>query len=158
MIAINFIDKIIYNNEKLNKLDNTVTEHLDKNGLNLLRYSMGVIFIWFGALKPLGLSPAEELVENTIPFISPNILLPILGLWEVTIGITFLNRRLNRLAIYLLFAQMIGAMLPLILLPEVCFETFPFVLTLEGQYIIKNLVIISGGIVIGGHVRDEMKV
>ena len=75
------------------------------------------------------------------------------GIWEIMIGVGLIIRRFNRIAIFLLFLQMPGTMLPLILLPEVCYVTFPFVLTIEGQYIIKNLVLISAGIVIGGTVR-----
>ena len=48
-----------------------------------------------------------------------------------------------------------GTFLPLVLLPEICFTNFPFGLTLEGQYIIKNLIIISAGLVIGGTVNKS---
>ena len=147
------IDTLISNNTYLNKLDQQITTFLDKYGLISLRYSLGIIFIWFGALKPFDKSPANELVENTIVFIPADIFIPILGVWEIMIGLGLIIRRLNRIAIFLLFLQMPGTMLPLILLPEVCYVTFPFVLTLEGQYIIKNLVLISAGIVIGGTVR-----
>ena len=147
------IDKIISNNRFLDQLDQRITDFLDKYGLILLRYSIGIVFIWFGALKLFDKSPANELVENTIVFIPSEIFIPILGVWEIVIGLGLIIRRFNRVAIFLLFLQMPGTMLPLILLPEVCYVTFPFVLTLEGQYIIKNLVLISGGIVIGGTVR-----
>lgn len=147
------IDTIISKNPNLDQLDQRITYYLDKYGLILLRYSIGIVFIWFGALKPFDKSPANELVENTIVFIPSEVFIPILGLWEVLIGVCLIFRRFNRVAILLLFLQMPGTMLPLILLPEVCYVTFPFVLTLEGQYIIKNLVLISGGIVIGGTVR-----
>ncbi|MCE7734415.1 MAG: DoxX family protein [Candidatus Heimdallarchaeota archaeon] len=147
------IDTIISNNNSLNKLDQQITQFLDRYGLISLRYSLGIIFIWFGALKPFDKSPANELVENTIVFIPPEIFIPILGIWEIMIGVGLIIRRFNRIAIFLLFLQMPGTMLPLILLPEVCYVTFPFVLTIEGQYIIKNLVLISAAIVIGGTVR-----
>lgn len=149
------IDNIISKNPRLDQLDQRITFLLDKYGLTLLRYSIGIVFIWFGALKPFDKSPANELVENTILFIPSEIFIPLLGIWEIIIGIGLIIRRFNRIAILLLFLQMPGTMLPLILLPEVCYVTFPFVLTLEGQYIIKNLVLISGGIVIGGAVRES---
>jgi uncharacterized membrane protein YkgB len=148
------IDTIISKNRRLDLLDERITYYLDKYGLILLRYSIGTVFIWFGALKPLGKSPANELVENTILFIPSEVFIPILGIWEILIGVGLIIRRFNRIAILLLFLQMPGTMLPLILLPDVCYVTFPFVLTIEGQYIIKNLVLISGGIVIGGTVRN----
>lgn len=148
------IDRLIKSHEQLNRIDIRITNFLNMYGMILLRYSLGITFIWFGALKPFRLSPADDLVAKTIVFLPADIFVPILGIWEMVIGITLIVRKWNRIAIFLLFAQMGGTFLPLILLPEVCFQTFPFVLTLEGQYIIKNIVLISAGIVIGGSVRD----
>ena len=122
-------------------------------GHRLLRYSLAIIFIWFGLLKPLGLSPAAELVANTVYWFPPEVVVPVLGWWEVAIGVGLFFRPLLRLALFLLFLQMPGTALPLVLLPGVCFSRFPLGLTLEGQYIIKNLAIISAAIVIGGTVR-----
>jgi uncharacterized membrane protein YkgB len=126
-----------------------------KYGMVFLRMSIAIIFIWFGLLKPLGHSPAAELVERTVYWMSPHTFIPILGWWEVLIGICMLFRPLIRVAILLLFLQMPGTILPLFLLPEITFTSIPFGLTIEGQYIIKNLVLISAGIVIGGTAREE---
>jgi len=123
-------------------------------GIRLLRYSLGFIFIWFGALKPFGLSPAQDLVSNTVYFVDPAWFIPVLGWWEVLIGVGLLFRPLIRPAIALLFLQMPGTFLPLVLLPEVCFTAFPLGLTMEGQYIIKNLILISAALVVGGTVRS----
>ncbi len=147
------IDEFIDNNSTLTKLDLYITDLFNRYGIVLLRYSIGIVFIWFGALKPIGKSPAEDLIRETIVFLPFDYFIIVLGIWEVLIGITLIIRRFNRIAILLLFLQMPGTMLPLILLPEVCFSSFPFVLTLEGQYIVKNLVLITSGIVIGGNVR-----
>ncbi len=122
-------------------------------GHRLLRYSLAIIFIWFGLLKPLGMSPAADLVANTVYWLPPDVFVPILGWWEVAIGVGLLFRPLVRGALFLLFLQMPGTALPLLLLPDVCFSKFPIGLTLEGQYIIKNLTIISAAILIGGTVR-----
>jgi len=78
-----------------------------------------------------------------------------LGIWEVVIGITICIKPLIRVAIFLLLIQMPGTFLPLILFPEVCFTDFPFGLTLEGQYIVKNLIIISAALVVGSTVRKD---
>lgn len=128
---------------------------MEKYGILFLRITLAVVFIWFGFLKPLGLSPAADLVKNTVYWFPPDIFLPILGWWEVLIGIFLLYRPLIRAALFLLFLQMPGTMLPLVLLPEVCFTKFPYGLTLEGQYIIKNLVLIGAAIVVGGTVRGR---
>ena len=68
---------------------------------------------------------------------------------------TMCIKPLIRVSIFLLFIQMPGTFLPLILLPEVCFSNFPFGLTLEGQYIVKNLIIISAALVVGSTVRNK---
>ena len=142
------------NIKSFDDLDIFVTEFMSKWGVTLLRYSLGIIYIWFGALKPMGLSPAQELVENTVYWCeNPKTFVPILGIWEVVIGITMIIKPLIRISIILLFIQMPGTFLPLVLFPEVCFTNFPFGLTLEGQYIVKNLIIISAALVVGSTVR-----
>ena len=144
------------NIRSINDLDILITDFMSRWGITLLRYSIGIIYIWFGILKPFGLSPAQELVENTVYWFSnPSDFVPILGWWEVIIGITMCIKPLIRFSIFLLFIQMPGTFLPLVLLPEVCFTNFPFGLTTEGQYIIKNLIIISAAIVVGSTVRDK---
>lgn len=144
--------------KKLSDLDNLVVNFMDRTGLIFLRFAIGVIFIWFGALKTIGeISPAYDLVAATVYWLTPEIIVPILGLWEVAIGLAFLFTPLTRIAIFLLMLQMPGTFLPLVLLPEVCFTVFPFGLTLEGQYIIKNLVIIGAALVIGSRMQGIKK-
>ncbi|WP_022835749.1 hypothetical protein [Salisaeta longa] len=138
---------------RLDAFDRRLAGWMDRNGRRVLRYALAVVFIWFGLLKPLGMSPAEELVKNTVYFLPPDIFFPILGWWEVAIGLGLLYRPMNRLALFLLFLQIPGTMLPLVLLPDVCFTSVPFGLTMEGQYIIKNIVLIGAAIVVGGTVR-----
>ena len=121
----------------------------------LLQYSLAIVYIWFGALKPLGLSPANELVTLTIPWLEPEFFVPFLGYWEVAIGVAFLTRSLLPHALVLMGLQMFGTLLPLVLLPHICFSKFPFVLTLEGQYIIKNLVFISAAIAVAANLRRQ---
>lgn len=137
-----------------NKIDPVIAGWMARYGIRLLRWSVGIVFVWFGALKTVGMSPAQELVARTVYWFPPEIFIPILGWWEVLIGAGLLIRPLARMAIALLFLQMPGTFLPLILLPGVCFTSIPFGLTIEGQYIIKNLVLISAAIVVGGTVRD----
>ena len=141
--------------QRFERIDLRISGWMEKYGRLLLRFSLAAIFIWFGALKPLGISPAEELVKRTVYWFPPDLFIPVLGWWEVAIGAGLLFRPLIRYALFLLFLQMPGTILPLILLPEVCFTQFPFGLTLEGQYIIKNLILISAAIVVGGTVRSE---
>lgn len=140
------------------RIDQRIAGWMAHHGTFLLRISIGVVFIWFGGLKLFeGMSPAEELVKRTVYFFDPDVFFPILGVWEVLIGIGLLFRPLIRAALFLLFLQMPGTMLPLILLPDACFTSIPFGLTLEGQYIIKNLVLISAALVVGGTVRQKSR-
>ncbi len=141
--------------QRFDKLDQRIANWMNRYGRILLRYSLAVVFIWFGLLKPLGISPAQQLVERTVYWFDPGWFVPLLGWWEVLIGVCLLWRPLIRVALLLLFLQMPGTATPLLLLPDVCFTEFPYGLTLEGQYIIKNLTLISAALVIGGTVRKR---
>jgi len=118
------------------------------------RFSLFVVFFWFGLLKVIGLSPASGLVQHlfevTIPFISFNAFLVGFGLFECLIGILFLLKGAERIVIPLLLIHMITTFGPLVFLPSETWQKF-LVPTLEGQYIIKNLVIIAAGIGIAAH-------
>ncbi|MGB0744011.1 MAG: hypothetical protein ACPGSB_05755 [Opitutales bacterium] len=141
-------------------LDHRITAFMRGFYPTAIRLSFAVIFIWFGLLKPLGLSSAEPLVLSTVawmPFLSPASWLAVIGWWEVAIGLLFFSRRTTRIAILLLFLQMGGTFLPLFILPEVTFQQggAPFLPTMEGQYIIKNIMILSAALVLGALVRQE---
>ncbi len=129
------------------------------HGLFLLRLSVGIVFFWFGFLKFFdGLSPAQELAIRTIRTItfgwfSDQVIIYGLATWEVLIGIGLLTRIFLRETLLLLYLQMIGTFLPVFLFPTEVFHLFPYSLTLEGQYIVKNLVLLSAGIVLGATVR-----
>jgi uncharacterized membrane protein YkgB len=146
--------------KNLDDLDRRIAAVMARTGVPALRISLAIIFIWFGVLKPLGLSPAGPLVEATVswmPFLTPLQWVAVIGWWEVLIGVTFLFKPTLRIAIALLALQMTGTFLPLVMLPGVTFQAglYPFVPTIEGQYIIKNLLIISAALVVGGTVRDS---
>ncbi len=121
----------------------------DRFGLALLRNSLAIVFFWFGILKPLGMSPAAGLVESTVYWFSSSWFVPFLGIWEVTIGLLMFTKRCQW-ALLLLLPHMAGTFLPLVIVPEVTFIDPPLVLSLEGQYIIKNLVLIASAIAVTG--------
>ncbi|MCK7526282.1 MAG: DoxX family membrane protein [Ignavibacteriales bacterium] len=130
-----------------------------KNAIKFLRISLGIIFFWFGFLKFFhGVSSAETLATKTISvltfgLIEPSVSLIILAVWETMIGLGLLFNKFLREILLLLFLQMIGTITPLFFFPAETFKIFPFVPTLEGQYIIKNLILISAGLAIGATVR-----
>lgn len=141
------------------RIDTRLTEWMARNGVRLLRFSLGGIFLWFGILKFFpGLSPAQTLAGTTMAALSFGLLAPqkavfILAVWESLIGIGLLTGFFLRGTLFLLWLQMLGTITPLFLFPELCFTVVPIAPTLEGQYIIKNLVLITAGIVIGATVR-----
>lgn len=146
-----------------NQIDKSIAVFMQRYGVVALRISLAVIFIWFGILKPLGISAAQPLVERTVdwmPLLSPEKWVSVIGWWEVVIGVAFLFRATTRLAIALLALQMIGTFMPLVLLPDVTFQPgrIAYAPTIEGQYIIKNLLIISAALVVGGTVRQSTQV
>jgi len=128
---------------------------MDRWGVTLLRYSLAIVFIWFGILKPFGLSSATDMVAKTVYWVDPAWFIPFLGWWEVVIGVCLLYKPMVRAGIFLMALQMAGTFLPMILLPDVVYVQFPFVLTLEGQYIVKNIVLISAAIVVGSKVKEK---
>lgn len=122
----------------------------DRNSILLLRLSLGIVFIWFGGLKIPGMSPAATLVKETVTWmpIPGELFVKILGWWEVLIGLCFLVPRLTMAGFILFAVQMVGTFLPLALLPVSCYTRFPYALTLEGQYIVKNVVLIAAALTI----------
>ena len=145
--------------DPLEPLDVRITAALARFGVPVLRIGLGVVFLWFGALKFFpGASPAETLAARTIEQLSggaigPAVSLPVLATWESLIGLGLLAGRFMRATLFLLALQMLGTLTPLVIFPAETFTTFPFAPTLEGQYIIKNVVLIGAAMVVGATVR-----
>jgi uncharacterized membrane protein YphA (DoxX/SURF4 family) len=144
---------------EFDRIDRRITSWMADHGLLLLRLALGIVFLWFGALKLVpGASPAEVLAGQTIERLTEGLVprataLPILAVWEVAIGVGLLIGRGMRITLLLLFVQMLGTITPLVLFPSETFTNFPWAPTLEGQYIIKNVVLVSAAIVLGATVR-----
>lgn len=120
------------------------------------RFAIFTVFFWFGILKVVAISPANPLVANllerTLPFITFDQFIILFGLYEMVIGIAFLFPGRERIALVLLMPHMLMTMMPLVLLPQVAWSGW-FVPTLEGQYMIKNLVIIALAFSLASHLR-----
>jgi uncharacterized membrane protein YphA (DoxX/SURF4 family) len=140
-------------------IDRRITRALARLGVPAVRVALGIVFLWFGVLKLFpGLSPAEDLAARTIERLSlgaitPSTSLPILAIWESLIGLGLLTGRFLRATLFLLAIQMLGTLTPLFLFPTETFTRFPYAPTLEGQYIIKNVVLIAAAMVVGATVR-----
>ena len=141
------------------RVDRTLTSWMARYSITLLRIGLGIVFFWFGILKFFpSLSPAQELATQTIFDLSfgvvpPTISLPVLAAWECLIGLGLISGLFTRATLLLLWLQMAGTITPLFLYPTEVFTHLPFAPTLEGQYIIKNIVLICAGLVIGATVR-----
>ena len=141
------------------RVDAAITRWMARHGVRLLRISLGVVFFWFGVLKFFpGLSPATKLVLETIDVLTfgrvpHSVAINVLAAWECAIGLGLLFGVALRATLALLFVQMLGTITPIFFFPSLVFTRVPYAPTLEGQYIIKNLVLISAGIVIGATVR-----
>lgn len=144
---------------RFDEIDRRITRWMARYGIVLLRISLGIVFLWFGALKFFpDLSPAEDLASRTINqltfgLISEDVALMILATWECLIGLGLIFGVFLRVTLLLLFVQMLGTITPIIFFPNEVFTQIPYATTLEGQYIIKNMVLISAGFVIGATVR-----
>ena len=145
--------------EPIDRLDLRITAALARVAVPTLRIALGVVFLWFGVLKFFpNASPAETLVGRTIEqltlgAIRPELSLPVLAAWESVIGIGLILGRGLRGILFLLAVQMAGTFTPLLLFPDETFTVFPVAPTLEGQYIIKNIVLIGAAMVVGATVR-----
>lgn len=139
---------------RYDRLDEQMVGFMSDKGISLLRISLAVIFIWFGVLKVIGLSPVAELVASTVPWIPSVLFVPFLGIWEVIVGLGLLFSWKLRLILLLFWLQMAGTFLVLLTQPDIAYQGGnPLLLTTEGEFVIKNLILITAGLVVGSTVR-----
>lgn len=142
----------------VDRLDRRIVAFLERWGITALRVSLGLVFVWFGALKIFQISPVADLVARTVYWVDPSWFVPVLGGVEVIIGIGLLAGRALRTILALFWLQMLGTFLVLIVLPEVAFQRGnPLLLTVEGEFVVKNLVLLSAGMVVGSTVRRRRR-
>lgn len=138
-----------------NEMDERFARLMGKYGVTLLRLAVATVYIWFGGLKLVGQSPVAELVEKTVPPVMPKRLsVPLVGALEVMIGFGLLTRSALRLTLLLYFVQMANTFLVLFRLPRRSFRAGnPILLTQTGEFVVKNLVLLTAGLVIGSTIR-----
>jgi uncharacterized membrane protein YphA (DoxX/SURF4 family) len=140
----------------VDRVDRVVIPFLRRVAVPVLRVSLGVVFVWFGMLKILEVSPVSQLVAKTVYWVDPDVIVPLLGVFEVTVGVLLLLGRALRLTLLLFLVQMVGTFLTFIVLPDVTFrDGNPLLLTVEGEFVVKNLVLISAALVVGTTVRRD---
>jgi uncharacterized membrane protein YkgB len=126
---------------------------MEAYGILLLRLALAIVFIWFGALKVFGQSPVADLVADTAYWLPSEFVVKSLGVWEIIVGIGLLFPVALRLTLALFWLQMLGTFLVLLMHPDRAFDGNPLLLTLTGEFVVKNLVLIAAGLVIGSTVR-----
>jgi uncharacterized membrane protein YkgB len=138
----------------IDQVDQTISAFLRRWSIPALRVSLGIVFVWFGALKVFDVTPVADLVASTVYWFDPEWVVPVLGVLEIIVGIGLLFRIALRPVLALFAIQMVGTFLVLALLPEVSFDGGnPLLLTVEGEFVVKNLVLLSAGMVVGATVR-----
>lgn len=141
--------------ERLDRLEGRITSWLVGHSIALLRIGLGIVFVGFGSLKLFpDVSPAEDLAVDTLDFLTFGVVparvgVAILATLECAIGLGLITGKFLRLTLVLLGFQMIGAISPLFLFSAELFSGPFHAPTLEGQYVIKDVVLISAGLVIG---------
>jgi putative oxidoreductase len=138
----------------LEEIDKRVLGLLKRTALPLLRLSLGIVFVWFGILKITGQTPVSDLVADTVFWLNPDWFIPLLGAFEVLVGVGLLFGRGLRLVLALFALQMLGTFLVLVVQPDVAFQGGnPLLLTTEGEFVVKNLVLLSAGLMIGSRLE-----
>lgn len=122
------------------------------SALTALRVSLGVVFLWFGALKIVGMSPVASLVQAIYPALPyPGTIIAI-GVIEVVIGLGFISNKMLKATIWLMWLQMVGIFGGLIIAPQIFFaDSNPLLLTIDGEFVIKNLVLLAASVLLYIH-------
>jgi uncharacterized membrane protein YkgB len=141
-------------NDRLDAIDRTITAALRRWSVPALRVSLGIVFVWFGALKVFDVTPVADLVADTVYWVDPSWFVPVLGIAEVAIGLGLLLRRYLRVVLGAMVLQLLGTFLVLVIQPDISFQDGnPLLLTVEGEFVVKNLVLLTAGMVVGATVR-----
>lgn len=140
--------------ERVDAVDLRLARWFDAYGITLLRLAVGIVYIWFGVLKVIDRSPVEQLVQDVAFFLPGDFVMPAMGALEVVIGLGLIFPVAMRLTLLVMWAQLIGTLAAFVVVPGDCFQDGnPLLLTATGEFVLKNLVLISAGVVIGSTVR-----
>jgi putative oxidoreductase len=139
--------------DRLVAADHAAIAFMRRLGVTLLRVAVGLVFVWFGLLKVVGRSPVGDLVSSVAYWLPGEVVVRGLGVFEIIVGAGLVTGLFIRLTLLLFFAQMLGTFLVFVIRPDVAFQGGnPLLLTVEGEFVIKNLVLLSAGIVVGSTV------
>lgn len=139
--------------QRLDRIDARVTRWMDRSGHPVERWLLGLLFVWFGTLKITGQTSATSIIAKTIYVGDPSVTVPVLGVWEVCIGLCLIFAPLLRLAIALMLLRLPGTLLALVLKSDECFEGSILTPTIQGQYLLKDAALLGAALVLGSTVR-----
>jgi uncharacterized membrane protein YkgB len=141
------------------QIDSAVAGFLQAYGLTILRIALGVVYVWFGVLKVIDRSPVEGLVQDVIFVTDGSWVVPAVGAWEIVIGLGLIVPVALRVTLLMLALQLLGTMSAVVVVPGRCFDdSNPLLLTSTGEFVVKNLVLLSAALVIGSTVRRRNRV
>lgn len=140
---------------KLALIDKKVVLWMRRHGHRFERWALGILFAWFGLLKIFDQVTATSIIAKSVYWFDASLVVPVLGWWEVLIGLCLVIPNAQRLAIFLLAIRLPGTFLALYYHAHECFESNIFIPTIQGQYLLKELAIVGAALVIGGAVSLE---
>lgn len=143
--------------KRLDRFDQRVARWMARTGHPIERWLLGLLFVWFGALKVAGQPSATSIIAKTIYLGDPAFTIPALGVWEVCIGLCLLIRPLLRLAIALMLIRLPGTLIALVVKFDECFSGSVFTPTIQGQYLMKDAALLCAALVLGSTVRARSK-
>jgi putative oxidoreductase len=137
----------------LHEFDDQLIGFVQRNSIVWLRAALALVFFWFGALKLFDVSPVADLVARTLPFLPAEVAVRSIGALEVLIALGLVTGWAIRVTMLVFFAQMAGTFLILVLEPGLSFQHGnPLLLTTMGEFVVKNLVLITAGLVVAGKI------
>ncbi len=139
--------------DALTRFDDAAVRLARRYGVPTLRIALGIVFIWFGVLKIADASPVSDLVARIVPLLSDRAAVVTVGIVEVVVGAGLITGWAIRFTLGLFFAQMLGTFLVLVLEPDLAFRGGnPLRLTVLGEFVVKNLVLLTAGLVVAGSI------
>jgi uncharacterized membrane protein YkgB len=138
--------------------DDSVLLALQRSSVPALRLTLGLVFLWFVALKVFGVSPITPMLKTTYPFLALPVFTVLLGMWEILIGLGLVLKLALRQTLCLLCLHLAGTFAALWLAPSYFFlHGNPLVLTVNGEFVIKNLVLLAAGLVVAGNELSQSR-
>jgi putative oxidoreductase len=138
------------------RLDYRIVDFAAHHAIQMLRISLAVVYLWFGALKVFGASPVADLVEKMAFVVPRRMFVRLMGVWEIAIGTALLFRIALRPTLLLYFLQLTGTFMVFLVRPREGFEgRNPLLLTKTGEFVVKNLVLLAAGVAVGSTIHRE---